>query len=384
MRHRIRRVLLLGSRYDAFILREAGFVEPGEPVPTILGVQATCTYAQTGDEALAIVERGEADLVLTPQRLLSDDPFDVARRIKEAAPSLPVVLITSNPAFHGPLTTSRSIAPFDYVFAWHGQTEVLRAVVLMIEDRLNADHDLLVGGVQLILLVEDEPALYSLYLPMIYEEICQRADELAPSDEGEERSKRFRARTKVMLATSYEEALIILNRYSKSLCGVLTDLEFPRDGKIDSESGLHLSRLVRFVRQSIPVVIQSRDKAVEHRAHDAGAFYIWKESDHFLNKLHTIILDYFGFGDFVFRDGEGHEVARATTLEELSSTLLEVDHEVFEHHAKRNHFSTWLFIHGEHGLARDLRSKKGTSEASKRAVARAISDAAVRHSNSAE
>jgi CheY-like chemotaxis protein len=365
MRYRVRTVLAIGSRYDAYVLGQAGLAVEGQRAAAAPnGGGPRCVLAESAERALEVVRGGQVDLVLSTLGRPDDDPFETMRRIKEVSPSLPGLLLTSNPAYHGPLAQSPSIEPFEAAFAWRGEGELLRAIVAMIEDRLNADHDVLGGGVQAMLLVEDEPALYSTYLPMLYEEVWQRVGALTPADATpEERSRRRRARTKVLLARTYEEALLALSRYGRELCGVLTDLQFPKDGAEDPEAGLRLARHVRAaVRESIPVVLQSREREVEARAHDAGAFFVWKSSDHLLRQVRGIMMDYFGFGDFVFRWPDGREVGRAGDLRGLSRLLAAVPAEVFEYHGRRDHFSTWLFIHGEHELARRLRRIRETSE----------------------
>jgi CheY-like chemotaxis protein len=373
MRHRVRTVLLLGSRYDAYIMKEAGFADPGECPETGLGIEASFIRAESADHALEVVQGGRVDLVLSSLRLKREDPFEVVEKVKKADSNVPAVLVTSDPSFHGPLSEGPQIAPFDEVFSWHGETQLLRAVVMAVEDRLNADHDLVEGGVQLILLVEDEPALYSRYLPMVYEEICDHVRDLLPDQTLNVERTRELARTKVLLARSYEEALILLTRYGQSVCGVLSDLQFPKDGrKIDPQAGLHLARYTKYLRASIPVVIQSRDRSMEAQAHHAGAFFIWKDSDNLLRKLRTIMNDYFGFGDFVFRHPDEGEAGRASDLFELAALMKAVPIEVFRFHASREHFSTWLFIHGEHELARGLRAMRSTSEATRAAATRMI------------
>ena len=376
MRQRVRTVLLLGTQYDAYVVGLAGLGVSGHPSSDLLGVKARCILAEHGPQALDVVERGEADLVLSSLSLAGEDPFELIGKIKEMSPYLPAVLLTSNPSYHGPLCQGPPIAPFDSVYAWRGEEELLQSLINMVEDRLNADHDVLVGGVQVILLIEDEPGLYSKYLPMLYREIWNRVRELTPMGAPtEEVKRRGQARTKILLAHTFEDALLLLSRYGDSLCGVLTDLQFCREGALDAEAGLVLARHVKSeVRESIPVIVQSRDRDVEGPARDAGAFFIWKNSDHLLRRLRRIMLDYFGFGDFIFRLPDGDEVARARDLEQLVGRLREVPPEVFELHGSRDHFSTWLFIHGEHELALRLRAIRETSEVTRAQAIKLISE----------
>ena len=251
---------------------------------------------------------------------------------------------------------------------------------------MNAEHDLLVGGVQLILLVEDEPPLYSRYLSMLYDEVCTHVRDLVPRGATpEERARRETARTKVLVAHTYEEALVLLVRYGASVCGVLSDLQYPKDGRgIDPHAGLHLARRARELRPSIPVILQSRDRSLEPEAHRAGAFFIWKDSDNLLRKLRSIMNDFFGFGDFVFRTPDGTEVGRASDLRALADQIRAAPLEAFAYHASRDHFSTWLFVHGEHDLARTLRAMRYAGASTRTVALRRIERVLDQQANSAE
>ncbi len=379
MRRRVRTVLLLGSRYEAFVLGQAAMRNGDEEEPFALNVAPQFIQAETSEQALALVQDRRIDLVISSLCLRDTDPHELVREIKCVNPFLPAVLVTSNPAYWGPLIQAPPLEPYDWVLSWRGEDDLIPSIILMLEDRLNADHDVMVGGVQVVLLIEDEPALYSKYLPMLFRELSERSRDLIPPDAtAPERQWRERARTKLLLARTYEEALLDLSRYGDALCGVLSDMQYPRHGKLDAEAGLRLARHVKeHVRESLPVIVQSRDEEVASRAHQAGAFFVWKNSDHLLLHLRRIMLDYFGFGAFIFRDAAGAEVARARDLEELAGAIERLPFEVFERHGSRDHFSTWLFIHGEHELARRLRVIKDINAKTRAQAIELIREAAI-------
>jgi CheY-like chemotaxis protein len=380
MRRRLRSVMILGSRYDAFVFGQAVDQDAVLGVDQCLASDAEWIQPEGADDAIDLARSRQIDLVLSSMCLPGEDTFELVRELKALLPHVPAVAVTSNPAYHGPLCQVPPTEPYDWVFAWRGEDDLIPAIVMLLEDRLNAEHDVLVGGVQIMLLVEDEPALYSRYVPMLLREMCQRSRDLVPPGAPrDERVSRLRARTKLILVRTFEEAALELSRYGASLCGVLTDMQYPRNGRLDNEAGLHLARHAKqHVRESIPVIVQSRDREMEPRAHEAGAFFIWKNSDLLLHQLRDIMMDYFGFGGFIFRGPDGAEVGRAHDLDELAAVLERMPFEVFDYHGRRDHFSTWLFIHGEHELARRLRVIKEVNEESRAQAVEMIRSAAIR------
>ena len=80
--------------------------------------------------------------------------------------------------------------------------------------------------------------------------------------------------------------------------------------------------------------------------------------------LRQVLMEEFGFGDFVFRLPDLSEVGRATDLSGLETMLQEVPAESVAYHAQRNHFSHWLMARTEFALAQKLRPRKVSDFAS--------------------
>lgn len=77
----------------------------------------------------------------------------------------------------------------DYTFYWHGNPDLILTIIKLIEDRMNADNDILQVGVQSILLVEDSVKYYSTYLPTIYKLVLQQSREFAKEALNEQQQK---------------------------------------------------------------------------------------------------------------------------------------------------------------------------------------------------
>jgi hypothetical protein len=83
-----------------------------------------------------------------------------------------------------------------------------------------------------------------------------------------------------------------------------------------------------------------------------------KGSPLLLHRLRDLMLERFGFGDFVFRMPDGTEIDRAEDLKSLVEKLESVPAESLAYHGERNHFSMWLKARTEFALAERLRPRK--------------------------
>ncbi len=220
-------------------------------------------------------------------------------------------------------------------------------------------HDTHAIGVPVILVVEDNIRYYSSFLPMIYTELITQSRRLL--SEGlnvAHKLVRMRARPKILLASNYEDAAQQVMKYREYLLGVVSDVEFPRDGELSPDSGFALARMVREEVPDAPIVLQTSRTEFRARAHAEGYSFLRKRSPTLLRDLRRFLTEQFGFGDFAFRLPDGGEVARASDLNELEARLGEVPAESIAYHSERNHFSRWLRARTEFALAQKLRPRK--------------------------
>jgi CheY-like chemotaxis protein len=370
MKYRIIEILLVASHYDSFILEEDGqltelVIQEYRNLDLNLRFAPRFTRASTASEALALLEDRDFDMVITTPRMPDMEIGKLVGLIKEAHPKLPVGLIAAH-AWELPwLEDLRRSGGLDWTFLWQGNVQALLAMIKQVEDRRNADHDILVGGVQAIILVEDEPRFYSVYLPHFYTEITSQTGRLM--SEGinlSHRLLRIRARPKILLAQTYEEAWELYDRFAGRVLGIITDVSFPHNGVLDHEAGLQLAQNVRDRDEDLPILVQSMELVHRERALAIGAKFMSKQSPHLLEDLREYILENFGFGDFVFMLPDGTAIGRAADVRGMLRTLAEVPDESLVYHASRNHFSAWLKARTEFELASALRPRKVTEFAS--------------------
>ncbi|MEI6874811.1 MAG: PEP/pyruvate-binding domain-containing protein, partial [Spirochaetota bacterium] len=230
-------------------------------------------------------------------------------------------------------------------------------MIKYVEDRGNVDADILSGMVRVILLIEDSIRYYSRYLPLLYTVVLKQTQALIEEERGVEtyRLLRSRARPKILLAGSYEEAERLFATYENSILALITDLRFQHGGKLESDAGFSFVAMARARKPDLPVLIQSSEAAVRERAQSLGAIFAEKSSESLALELGDFLRKSLGFGPFRFLDGEGNVIALASTIEEFMARVSEVPGDCLLRHAERNQFSTWLTARGEYRFASLLR-----------------------------
>ncbi len=363
MRHRVREILLVSSLYDSFILSEDGRLYE-ELLSEYLGLNLThmpgITRVSSGAGAIRIAQDlNRFNLIITTMRLEDMHALQFAEEVRKSGLDIPVVLLTYDNRELNELVKHHDLSDFERVFMWQGDFRILLAVIKYIEDRMNVDYDTHLVGVQSIILIEDSVRFYSSYLPMIYTELMRHTRSLI--SEGVNPAHmlmRMRARPKILLCDTYEEAWNNYERYHENILGVISDIQFPRGGESDPEAGFEFVRNVKTSHPDIPILLQSHDPENSKRASELGASFLLKNSPLLLRELGNFMKENLGFGDFVFRLPDGKEVGRAEDLKTLEEQLHKVPGESLLFHGERNHFSNWLKARTEFLLAHKLRPRK--------------------------
>ena len=347
MMRRIYNVLIVANPYDAFMLEDDGRVEEkiyNEYMELGLRFPPIFTQAGTTGEALQILHTTNVDLVICMPGNADNDAFSVARDIKAAFPDIHCVVLT--PFSHG--ITRRiqdeDLSIFDYVFCWLGNTNLILSIIKLIEDRMNLEHDIAEGGVQMILLVEDSIRFYSSILPHLYNYVLAQSQRFATEALNRHSATlRMRGRPKVALARTYEEAMALYDRYADNILGVISDARFPIAGEKDPEAGLKLLRSIRSRDEYLPLIMESAEAVNRTAAEAEGFHFVDKNSKKMSLDLRHLLEEHMGFGDFIFRDPKTRaEVARVHNLKELQDNIFDIPEDSMLYHISRNHMSRWL------------------------------------------
>ena len=348
MTKRIYNVLLIATRYDAFTLEDDGRVDElifNEYTSLSLRYPPPFTRVTDEEAALAELENHNYELVIVMPNMAGRDIFAAAASIKERYPDLPIVVLTPFSREVRERIAQADLTAIDYVFAWLGNPELLLAIIKLIEDKWNADDDLAEVGVQSILLVEDSVRFYSSALPHLYRIVLEQSREFSKEALNEHlKTLRMRGRPKIMLARSYEEAAQVLENYGDNLLGIVSDMSFMRNGEKDALAGYALAKMVKERDAHLPFILESSEAGNADYAKRLGVPFIHKNSKTYPQDLRQIIMDQFGFGDFIIRDPQtGKEILRITNLKDLQQNLYNIPDEALRNHLSHNHFSRFFY-----------------------------------------
>ncbi len=356
MSRRIRNILLVCNSYDGFALEEDGRIESQinqEYSGLNLNNPLMITRAETTEEALELLAgKTEYDLVITMYNIGELDPITFSQRIKELYPTLPIALLFSYSHAIRRTLAEQDTSTIDYIFCWQGSADLIFAIVKLIEDKMNAEHDILEAGVQAIMLVEDSVRYYSTYLPTIYKLIIHHTSATGEALNEQQAMLRKRARPKILLATSYNEAMEIYTRYRENLLGVISDVGFVinKGDNTDTEkldAGIDLCRLIKADNPLMPFLLQSSQKSIRAKADELGVGFLEKRSKTLLLQLDEYIRREFAFGDLIFKSVDsGEEVARVRDLRELQATIEWIPEDILTYGTSRNMISKWLLSRG--------------------------------------
>ena len=356
IKFRIRKILMICSNYDAYILEEDGQIEAQiyrEYIDLNLSNPPQFVWVQTAAQARVILNTVVGiDMVMCMYNVGDKEIFSLASELKQEGRSLPFVLLT-----HFSKEVYRRLAmmdtsAIDYMFSWHGNADLIVAIIKLFEDLKNADDDILGVGVQAILLVEDSVRYYSTYLPEIYKMVLKQSSEFLKETLNVQQKKlRKRSRPKILLATNLDDAMAMYSKYKSNLLGVISDVGFavhkgdrPEDEKLDA--GIDLVKHIKADDPMMPVLLQSSQSSIASVAEELGVGFLRKYSKTLMLQLSEYIRDEFGFGDFVFRDENHIEYGHASNLKELENMMRNVPDDVLIYNTSKNMFSKWFFARG--------------------------------------
>jgi hypothetical protein len=360
MQKRIYKVLLICNPYDSFMLEEDGRIDEkifNEYYALNLRYPPMFLQANTIRDAYRIMEEDSIDLIITMLTVESVIAFKLARDVKNKYPNKPIVVLTPFSREVSLMLENEDVSAIDYVFCWLGNTDILLAIIKLIEDRMNLKHDVEEAGVQVILLVEDSIRYYSSYLPNIYKIVFQQSKRSMTEGVNEhQRMMVMRGRPKILLATNYEQAVVLYNRYKDNLIGVVSDISFKREGIKDTQAGVRLCKVIREEDPYMPFLLQSSDIENAAVARELNVGFLNKYSKSLSIELRNYIITQMAFGDFIFRNPDNmQEICRATDLRSLQEKVLKVPNNCLEYHITNNHFSKWMNARALFSIARMLK-----------------------------
>jgi len=342
MPNKVKEVLLFATLYDSYAIeREGQFSDKifGEYLQLNLYAAPRFTSVNAEEDVSRVLNTRHFDLAIIMAGVDKEMPIKVVEEIYASKPRIPILLLVNNNSdVRYFKLAANQIPAIDRVFVWNGNSNVFLAMIKYIEDKRNVARDTRLGGVRIILLVEDSIKYYSRYLPLLFTSVMTQTQALVSDESTDELHKifKYRARPKVLLVSTYEDALEVIYEYKENLLCVISDVKFSRNGISDEDAGIDLLKFVKqSLRYPIPLLLQSHDISNAVRANEIQAGFINKNSDTLSHDINEFINSNLGFGDFVFRNNSGDPIAIARNLHEFEQLVSEVPVESLVYHGNQ-------------------------------------------------
>jgi hypothetical protein len=360
MKFKVTKILLVSSLYDAFILEEDGLLMEqisDNYQDLALSSPPQVVRVPSGEEALKELRQGRYDLIITMSQIVDFDPCEFCIRAREVREGIPIVLLATATDDITAFLRPEDRKGIDKVFYWTGDSALFLAITKYVEDKMNVAADTEHGMVKILLVIEDSPIDYSVFLPILYTEIMKQTEALIAEGLNEqEKWFRKKARPKILLAETFEEARGLYEKHKEHLLGIITDVAYSRNGRGEDTAGFQF--VEEIVSQDTPVLFQSSSVEHEARAARLGQSFVGKPSETPVQAIRDFLRERLGFGDFVFTLPDGTEVTRVSDMREFVEVIQQVPLASIRYHGLRNDFSRWLTARGEITLARELKPKK--------------------------
>lgn len=347
MQKRIRKVLVICSSYDFFMLEEDGRIDEqifNEYVSLNLRYPPVFIHADSAKMAFSIIENETIDLIIEMLSISDINTFELAKQLKEKYHHIPIVVLTHFSREVSLTLENEDLSAIDYVFCWLGNADLLLAIIKLIEDKMNAEFDISQVGVQAILFVEDSIRFISSYLPHLYKIVLHQSWEMMKEALNEhQKMLRRRGRPKILMAKNYNDAVQIFNKYRNNILGIISDVSYKSGKDMKVHAGLEFCQMVKSVDPNIPFLLQSSDVSNKTHAKKMGAGFLHKHSKNLHNDLRDYIISNFGFGDFNFKDPKTLETRYvASDLKSFQELLFTISDDILSYHTSRDEFSKWL------------------------------------------
>lgn len=361
MQKRIFNVLMIATPYDAFMLEEDGRVEEqiyNEYVKLNLSSPPRFTMTANYAEARAELAAKNFDLIIAMPGVDLSETFREAVEIDRLYPQIPFVVLTPFSNEVRRRIANEDLRGVDYVFSWLGNVDLILAIIKLIEDKMNAENDISVVGVQAIILVEDSIRFYSSILPHLFKFLLKQSTRFATEGLNEhEQMMRMRGRSKVLLARDLEEALRLIDKYGDNILGIITDARFPVGGEKNPQAGMMLANAARERDPFLPIIMESAESDNRRDAEHSGFTFIDKNSKTLPLDLREAVAKKFGFGDFIMRDPRtGSELMRIRNLKDLQKSIADIPDDVLYYYCSTNSISRWLYSRALFPIADLLRN----------------------------
>lgn len=344
MSKRIFNILLFATKYDTFILEDDGRIDEqifNEYTSLNLRYAPRFTQVTSEEQAIEALNENRYELIIYMPNLDEPDVLQIMHHIKAVHPDIPFVVLAPFSKELMKRIPKQKLSFVDYVFSWLGNSELLLAIIKLIEDSMNVEHDTIEVGVQVILLVEDSVRFYSSALPILYRLVLEESMNFSKEALNEHQQMlRKRGRPKILFAKNYEEAIGLYNKYKENILGVITDMSFPRHGVKEKLSGYYLAKYIKATDKHLPVIITSAETCNKEYADELDFSFLDKNSKSFPFDLKKTVRQKFGLADLIIINPQTkEELLVIRNLKDLQYKLKDIPDDSLSYHMAHNHFS---------------------------------------------
>lgn len=384
MNRRIYNILLIATKYDSFMLEEDGRIDEqifNEYYSLNLRYPPRFTQVTSEEEALKELAENHYGLIIQMPNMDDVNIFGLANKTKSLYPDIPFVVLTPFSREVSKRLENEDLSSVDYVFSWLGDSELLLAIIKLIEDLMNVEQDTESVGVQVILLVEDSVRFYSSALPSLYKIVLEESKEFSKEALNEHnRMLRMRGRPKVVLARSYEEATNFYTKYKENILGVITDMSYKHNGVKEKLAGYELAKWIKKQDPFLPIVFTSSETENKKYAEKLDFCFIDKNSKSFPMDLRNEVKNNFGFGNFSIIDPKtGKELFCISSLKDMQKMINDIPVESLEYHMHHHHFSRFFYSRAIFPIGELLKKLKVTDFSNIEDARQIIMDAIIKY-----
>ncbi|HPD24362.1 MAG TPA: PEP/pyruvate-binding domain-containing protein [Bacteroidales bacterium] len=360
MTKRILKVLLICNNYDHFMLEEDGRIDEQifkEYMTLGLRYPPMFIRVDSAEAAFHRLKAKDIDLVITMLNIPNANAFELSKKIKSKYKKIPIVILTPFSREISQRIEREDLSAIDYVFCWLGNPDIMLAIIKLIEDKMNANHDILEMGVQTVILVEDSIRYYSSILPTLYKIFFIQSQRAAIEGANEfQQNLRMRGRPKILLATNYNQAVSLYNKYKENVLGVISDVRYKINRHTDKHAGVKLCNYLKEQDVHLPLLLLSSEGENKELASEIGVDFLGKYTKNFSYELRNFIIKNFHLGSFHFYCPVKQKViGTASSLKSFQELILKISPECLEYHVKRNHITKWFNSRSLFSLARKFK-----------------------------
>ena len=297
-------ILLVSSPYDAFIMEEEGRLSNriiNEYKGLNLSKPPRLTWVSSADEAFVRLEKKHFDLVLSMPSLDGMDVCAFGQEVKKRYSGLYFFLLLHNNCDIDHYLCDDTTTAVDRTYIWGGNADLLLAIVKNLEDDMNVAFDTKNAKVRVIILVEDSPYHYSSFLPLLYKHIVLQTQSVINDSINEEnRLLKMRGRPKVLVAHTYEEAMLLYEQYKPYVLSVFSDMRYPKEGKEDDRAGFKLLTKIKSEIPDLPALVLSTEEKNRELVTQIPAVFINKNSSNLHDQIKTFLCPNWGSAPLFF------------------------------------------------------------------------------------